>query len=272
MVKLMEATLQIQSTPWANLSIRGRLLTTKLRLEPLQPKDSTMTQRQNESRPVGASFNLTNEVNDDRGLGNDNGTETNGSESRKEPTNQPNGDLNGNTDNQNRGQKRSNGNNSNDDDDDSGNNSEDENPRPPKRPKISLKNNGRFTGTTTLSIRGSLRQELTTLIGLCIHPSIESRFADCQIILDLVVVRTSSLYSDGDESFPETGPPNHFYITEEATIIIGACGGYCDPPVSLHPLPQHFTKRHTTSTRAQMDVSLEASVNPKFILNRSKGS
>src|SRR5271154_117595 len=135
MVKLMEATLQIQSTPWANLSIRGRLLTTKLRLEPLQPKDSTMTQRQNESRPVGASFNLTNEVNDDRGLGNHNGTETNGSESRKEPTNQPNGDLNGSTDNQNSGQKRSNGNNSNDDDDDSGNNSEDENPRPPKRPK-----------------------------------------------------------------------------------------------------------------------------------------
>jgi len=130
-------------------------------------------------------------------------------------------------------------------------------------PKISLKNNSRFTGTTTLSIRGSLRQELTTSIGLCIHPSIESRFADCQIILDLVVVRTSSLYSDGDESFPETGPPNHFYITEEATIIIGACGGYCDPPVSLHPLPQHFTKRHTTSTRAQMDVSLEASANPK---------
>src|SRR5271154_3159940 len=139
-------------------------------------------------------------------------------------------------------------------------------------PKISLKNNSRFTGTTTLSIRGSLRQELTTSIGLCIHPSIESRFADCQIILDLVVVRTSSLYSDGNESFPETGPPNHFYITEEATIIIGACGGYCDPPVSLHPLPQHFAERHTTSTRAQLDVSIEASANPKFIVKGSKGS
>jgi hypothetical protein len=65
---------------------------------------------------------------------------------------------------------------------------------------------------------------------------------------------------------------NYFYTMERVSIEVGHSQGSCDPPVSVHPLRQHFAERHTVSQKNQIDLSFEASANPKFTLKGSRGS
>jgi hypothetical protein len=135
--------------------------------------------------------------------------------------------------------------------------------------------NARFTGTVTLCVNESLKQNLTVLFGLRISPSLGDDFADCRVVVDPITVRASTLFSDDDDDDDEMQDPasgNHFYTTEGVCVMVGPSLGACDAPVSVHPLPHHFAERRTISTKNQIDVSLEASANPKFTLKGSRGS
>ena len=127
---------------------------------------------------------------------------------------------------------------------------------PPKSIAKTTKKNTRFSGTVTLCVNSSLKQELSLLFGLRIQPSQGSSFADCRITLDPITVRASTLFSDDDDDI-SNAISNHFYITEQVKILIGACDGACDAPVAVHPLHQHFAERRTISTKNSFDVSLE---------------
>ena len=157
-------------------------------------------------------------------------------------------------------------------DDDNDGEEEGEETPPPKRPRKEGFKNDRFTGTAILCVGNSLFQELSISFGLRIKPRIGSGFADCQIILDPITVRASTLFSDDDKSIGNSSIDDHFYVTEQANIRVGAHKGVCDPPVYVHPLQQHFAERRSVSTRNQFDVSFEASVSPKFVIKGSKGN
>lgn len=142
----------------------------------------------------------------------------------------------------------------------------------PKPDNTSKPKNDRFTGTAVLCVGASLKQELTISFGLRISPSLGSGFADCLVTLNPVIVRSSTLFRD-DETIPlDAASSNHFYVTEQASITLGAYQGYCEPPVSVHPLQQHFAERQTTSKKRQYDVAFEASATPKFCMNASHGT
>jgi hypothetical protein len=61
------------------------------------------------------------------------------------------------------------------------------------------KRNDRFSGTVTLQLSDTLKQELTISMGLHIRPVLGEDFADCKITLNPVQVMASSIFSDHDD-------------------------------------------------------------------------
>ena len=119
---------------------------------------------------------------------------------------------------------------------------------PMRRQRKEILRNDRFTGTATLCLGNSLFQELSISLGLRINPlRVGSGFADCQIILDPIIVRASTLFSDDETNSNKFSSLDHLYVTEQANILVGAHNGVCHPPVSVHPLQQHFTERRSCS-------------------------
>lgn len=139
-------------------------------------------------------------------------------------------------------------------------------PPSPTNPKNPItEENNRFTGTATLDAEDSLKQTITISFGLSVRPLVGRDYADCKIKLDPVTIRTSKLYSHSRST------SEYLFVTEQANLLVGVCGGECDPPVSIHPLEQHFAGPRTVSTRSQYDASLEISSNPNLTLKASKG-
>ena len=141
---------------------------------------------------------------------------------------------------------------------------EDEATQPPVR-----KRNDRFSGTVTLQLSDTLKQELTISMGLQIRPILGEDFTDCKITLNPVQVMASSLYCE-DEDDDLDSATSHYYVSEKVRILIRACEGYCEPPDSLHPLVHHFQEQVATSVGSSYGACLEISTNPKLVLKGSK--
>ena len=143
-------------------------------------------------------------------------------------------------------------------------------PAPPNSFQRSARSrNDRFSGTVTLQMSDTLKQELTVSVGLRIRPIPGIDFADCKITLNPVHVMASSLYSEHDDDDLETAA-SHFYVTEKVRILLRACNGFCEAPNSVHPLPHHFQEHIIKSVTSSYGASLEISTSPKLILKGSK--
>ena len=159
------------------------------------------------------------------------------------------------------------------DDEENENDSSEQNDRdslsPPPRRKRRMRNN-RFTGKVTLCVQDKVKQRLTVMMGLCIIPTVGRDFVDCQIVLDPIRATASPLSADDNDMLNLAS--HHFYIMEQATILVGPKGGTYDLPVSARPMRHHFAAQQTTSKVHRIEANLEASISPKLNIRGSKES
>jgi hypothetical protein len=127
-----------------------------------------------------------------------------------------------------------------------------------------------FSGTVTLCVNGTLKQDLNVLVGLRIIPRENEQLAECRVILDPLCIEASALSSDNDdEEMLNVLPWGHFYCLEQVTAIVGSRGGRCKR-WSKHPAPEYFTHGLTNSTGHQFDIGLDATLLPKLTAKGSK--
>jgi hypothetical protein len=134
-----------------------------------------------------------------------------------------------------------------------------------EKPKARDFGNGRFEGLAEVLLPESVKQYLNIMFNLRIDPQTYSKYTDCTVTMDSVVVTASKMVNENDL---DQDLPYHF-ITERICIIIGASGDYHSSPSSVYPGKRQFVEKIVEGSTIAGAAGLELSHLPKGTLKGS---